>query len=301
MIRCHGCGRRLADSDPRCPTHGSALARPPSDEPPPPPMAAPEIPGYALGRLLGQGGFGAVFKAERLSDHQAVALKIARPDNASAGESLLREVAALSALGPPAVPEVFEQSALADETRWVAMELIDAPTLAERMTAVEPLSGADFQKLALQILDADRSRASARSGALRSQAREHLRVRRRPARACSTSGWSAWPANRTRRPRRRKRRRARPSTCRRSSARDAPTSTRAATSMRQARSSMSCCRARRRSGAIPPTSSKATAAGARRRSRGARTCPRRSRKRSCAASPRIQSGASRTRPSWRRR
>src|SRR5437763_2622926 len=125
MIRCHGCGRRLADSDPRCPTHGSALARPPSDEPPPTPMAAPEIPGYALGRLLGQGGFGAVFKAERLSDHQVVALKIARSDNSSAGESLLREVAALSALGPPAVPEVYEQSALTDEMRWVAMELVD--------------------------------------------------------------------------------------------------------------------------------------------------------------------------------
>jgi len=152
MIRCLGCGRRLADSEPRCPTHGSALARPPSDEPPPPPMTAPHIPGYILGRLLGQGGFGAVFKGERLSDHRSVALKIARPDNATAGESLLREVAALSAVGPPAVPEVFEQSALADDTRWVAMELVDAPTLAERMTAVEPIAGADFQKLALHIL-----------------------------------------------------------------------------------------------------------------------------------------------------
>src|SRR5436305_14897249 len=123
MIRCHGCGRRLADSDPRCPTHGSALARPPSDELPAAAMSAPEIPGYALGRLLGQGGFGAVFKAERLSDHQAVALKNARPDNASAGESLLREVAALAARGRPAVPEVFEQSTFADETRRLATEL----------------------------------------------------------------------------------------------------------------------------------------------------------------------------------
>ena len=115
-------------------------------------MTAPAIPGYTLGRLLGQGGFGAVFKGERLSDHRPVALKIARPDNASAGESLLREVAALSALGPPAVPEVFENSSLADDTRWVAMELVDAPTLAERMTACEPISGAEFQRLALQIL-----------------------------------------------------------------------------------------------------------------------------------------------------
>ncbi len=153
MIRCHSCGRRLPDTEPRCAVHGSAEARPPSDESPPAPMAAPEIAGYTLGRLLGQGGFGAVFKGERLSDARQVALKIARADNATAGESLLREVAALSTLGPPAVPEVFESGALADGTRWVAMELVDAPTLAERMTSIEvPLASADFRRLALEIL-----------------------------------------------------------------------------------------------------------------------------------------------------
>src|SRR5258706_11402930 len=98
MIRCPGCGRRLHDGDARCPTHGVTSARTPTDEMAAPPMAAPEVAGYTIDRLLGQGGFGAVFKAERLSDHRQVALKIALTDNAIAVDSLLREIAALSAL-----------------------------------------------------------------------------------------------------------------------------------------------------------------------------------------------------------
>jgi tetratricopeptide (TPR) repeat protein len=153
MTRCPGCGRRLNDSDPRCPAHGSTPARAPSDEPPAPPMSPPDVPGYKIDRLLGQGGFGAVFRAERASDHRQVALKIARADNAVAGDSLLREVAALSALQPPAVPEVYDSGKLADGAPFVAMELIDAPTLAETMAVLEgPMQVADVQRLAPHIL-----------------------------------------------------------------------------------------------------------------------------------------------------
>ncbi|HET6147083.1 MAG TPA: protein kinase [Polyangia bacterium] len=116
-------------------------------------MAAPEVAGYKLGGLLGQGGFGAVFNAERLSDHRQVALKIARPDNAIAGLSLQREIAALSTLGPPAVPAVYESGTLADGASFVAMELIAAPTLSQKMAAADgPMHIADLQRLALQIL-----------------------------------------------------------------------------------------------------------------------------------------------------
>jgi eukaryotic-like serine/threonine-protein kinase len=153
MIRCPGCGRRLSDSDPRCPTHGPTSVRSPTEDPPAPRMAPPVIPGYAIDRLLGQGGFGAVFRAQRLSDQRWVALKIARGDNALGAESLRREVAALSTVGPPAVPEVYDSGALADGSPFVAMELVDAPTLAETMAgATEPMHIADTQRLALQIL-----------------------------------------------------------------------------------------------------------------------------------------------------
>ena len=153
MTRCPGCGRRLDDSDPRCPAHGPTSARTPTDELPAPAITPPEIPGYSIDRLLGQGGFGAVFKAERLADRRQVALKIARADNAVAGASLVREIAALSALRPPAVPAVYDSGTLADGAPFLAMELVAAPTLAELMaSAPGPMPAADLQRLALDIL-----------------------------------------------------------------------------------------------------------------------------------------------------
>ena len=152
MIRCHGCGRRLPDSEPRCQTHGVTPSRPP-DNAAAPPATPPEVPGYTIGALLGQGGFGAVFRAERLIDRRQVALKVARADNPVAGESLVREIAALVKVGPPAVPEVYDSGTLADGAPFVAMELINAPTLSERMAAADgPVKVADLERQALQIL-----------------------------------------------------------------------------------------------------------------------------------------------------
>jgi len=67
MIRCPSCGKRLRDGDPSCATHGP---------PPPAPQVtgertapfvvpAPDLAPYDIKRLLGQGGFGAVFQAAR--------------------------------------------------------------------------------------------------------------------------------------------------------------------------------------------------------------------------------------------
>ena len=126
MIRCATCGRRLHDGEGAapavCPAHGAQPAAVESTEEKVPfVVAPPDLPIFRVRKTLGQGGFGAVFKAERISDGQLVALKVARADNATAGESLLREAQALSAIGPPHVPEVYEQGLLNDGaagSRW---------------------------------------------------------------------------------------------------------------------------------------------------------------------------------------
>ena len=84
-------------------------------------------------RLLGHGGFGLVYEARPMTGGASVAIKIARPDRPEAAPRLLAEINALIAVGPPHVPEVFAQGALPDGRRFVVMELIDAPTLAERL------------------------------------------------------------------------------------------------------------------------------------------------------------------------
>src|SRR5882672_6234714 len=105
MIRCLSCGKRLRDGAPKCPRHGAPPPAPPTTEPRAPfVVPIPELLSFRVTKLLGQGGFGAVFQAERLADGQPCAVKVARADNASAGDSLLREAEALRAVGVPYVP-----------------------------------------------------------------------------------------------------------------------------------------------------------------------------------------------------
>jgi tetratricopeptide (TPR) repeat protein len=156
MIRCPTCGRRLRDAAPACATHGTpppVLEQP--DDTTPFVVPTPNLPIFRVRRTLGQGGFGAVFLAERISDGQPVAIKVARSDNLAAGESLMREAYALSAVGVPHVPAVFERGVLDDGSAYVVLEFVEAPLLAERLTAPEgPMSLEEFARAALAILTA---------------------------------------------------------------------------------------------------------------------------------------------------
>jgi tetratricopeptide (TPR) repeat protein len=156
MTRCPSCGRRLADAAPVCAIHGA---------PPPAPVAVapedktpfvvptPDLPIFRVRRTLGQGGFGAVFLAERISDNQPVAIKVARSDNATAGESLMREAYALSAVGVPHVPAVYERGVLNDGSVYVVMEFVRAPILGDRLSALSgPMPLEEFARDALAIL-----------------------------------------------------------------------------------------------------------------------------------------------------
>ncbi|HLK93892.1 MAG TPA: protein kinase [Polyangia bacterium] len=156
MIRCPSCGRRLRDAAPVCAAHG---APPPVTEQPddttPFVVPTPDLPIFRVRRTLGQGGFGAVFLAERLSDGQPVAIKVARADNVSAGESLMREAHALSTVGVPHVPAVYERGVLDDGSVYVVLEFVQAPLLAERLVSLEGAMSLDeFAKTSLAILAA---------------------------------------------------------------------------------------------------------------------------------------------------
>jgi tetratricopeptide (TPR) repeat protein len=156
MIRCPACGRRLRDAAPVCATHG---APPPVAEQPddttPFVVPTPDLPVFRVRRTLGQGGFGAVFLAERISDGQLVAIKVARSDNIAAGESLMREAQALSAVGVPHVPAVYERGMLDDGSVYVVLEFVQAPLLAERLSALGgPMLLEEFARDALAILTA---------------------------------------------------------------------------------------------------------------------------------------------------
>ncbi|HTA19527.1 MAG TPA: protein kinase, partial [Polyangia bacterium] len=155
MIRCPSCGKRLRDGAPNCVTHGAPPPAPPAAEDAPTPfvVANPDLPAFKVKKLLGQGGFGAVFLAERVTDGQPVAIKVARADNATAGDSLVREAEALLAVGVPHVPAVYDSGKLPDGSVYVVMDFVKAPILADVMTALDgPMPLEDFARAAVAIL-----------------------------------------------------------------------------------------------------------------------------------------------------
>ena len=151
MVRCPTCGIRLAHRC--CPHHGELVATPIAAEPDAPFAPLPDVPGYVVGRMLGHGGFGAVFEATSATDDQRVAIKIARSDEPSANARLVREAAALAAIGPPAVPAVRASGRLITGANYLVLEYVPAQTLAQCLAEQQgPLPPEMFATLAAAIV-----------------------------------------------------------------------------------------------------------------------------------------------------
>jgi PAS domain-containing protein len=116
-------------------------------------VPAPTLAGFRVRETLGQGGFGAVFLADRVSGGDSVAIKVARADNISASEALLREADALEAVGPPHVPALHARGRLADGAAYLVMDFVGAPLLADRLAELPGPMGIDeVERHALALL-----------------------------------------------------------------------------------------------------------------------------------------------------
>jgi tetratricopeptide (TPR) repeat protein len=102
---------------------------------------------------VGRGGFGAVFSASPEDGGAVVAIKIAHLHPSIAARRLLHEAIVLADVGPPHVPRVLSSGRLANGAAWVAMEYIDAPTLAD-LVANGPLGVARAIELVAALLSA---------------------------------------------------------------------------------------------------------------------------------------------------
>lgn len=107
---------------------------------PPPPAtgAAPpvRIGGYTIGEVLGRGGMGVVYRAERTSPRRTVALKVIR--RAVQGENAMRrfrlEAEALARLQHPGIAALFEigldqSDEQGEDQPFFAMELVEGTTI----------------------------------------------------------------------------------------------------------------------------------------------------------------------------
>ncbi|MGV9307162.1 protein kinase domain-containing protein [Nonomuraea sp. NPDC003727] len=117
---------------------------------------APEVPGYEVLGLLGQGGFGVVYQARQLAVGREVALKVDSRVLVSERDQrrFMREVTSAGALsGHPHVAAVYDAGVLRDGRPYMVLELCPGGSLADRLRA-GLLPVAEVRDVGVKIADA---------------------------------------------------------------------------------------------------------------------------------------------------
>ena len=183
LVRCVHCGLPHDLLEGTCPTTGKpvplrrlqrpqtpsrfASAQPPAPvekSPTPHPRRDPRDPigtdiagKYRLRRILGHGGMGTVYEAERLSIGGAVAIKVLHPDrirDAKAVRRFHKEARAAAAIGHPNICEIHDLGALADGSPYLVMERLIGETLADRLAQEGRVAFDEAADVLIQVLSA---------------------------------------------------------------------------------------------------------------------------------------------------
>jgi eukaryotic-like serine/threonine-protein kinase len=88
---------------------------------------------YRVERLLGEGGMGVVYLAERSDLHSRAAVKVLRDAWLSPArrERFAAEQRMLARLNHPGIARLYDAGTLADGTPWIAMEHVEGVSLVE--------------------------------------------------------------------------------------------------------------------------------------------------------------------------
>ena len=110
---------------------------------------------YRLGPCVGRGGTAVVYRAEDLLLGRTVAIKLLRSSDEvpSGAERAQSESAALAAVNHPSLVTLYDARLDPAHPRYLAMEYVDGPTLAMRLTH-GPLSGPEAASLACDLAGA---------------------------------------------------------------------------------------------------------------------------------------------------
>jgi serine/threonine protein kinase len=112
---------------------------------------------YVLGAPLGRGGMGTVWRADDLLLGRPVGVKeVELPDGAgrvALRDRALREARAAARLNHPSVVTLHD-AIEADGRLFLVMELVEAPTLRQRVAAGGPVAPEAAARIGLDLLDA---------------------------------------------------------------------------------------------------------------------------------------------------
>src|SRR5688572_10548142 len=132
--RCPTCGRRWRAVHTGCGIEVAPRETKPADDAPPA-EAPPSIAGLTVDKLLGRGGFGAVYLAT-MADGRKAAVKLPMPDP----DAIMRlelEGATLRELGGVHAPALYETLELDDGRPCLVMEFVPMPLLSDRLSELE--------------------------------------------------------------------------------------------------------------------------------------------------------------------
>ncbi|GLX93589.1 hypothetical protein Hesp01_15390 [Herbidospora sp. NBRC 101105] len=119
--------------------------------------SAPLVQGYEVLGILGQGGFGIVYRARQLAVGREVALKIDNRVlvNDRDRRRFMREVTSAGALsGHPNVADVYDAGVLGDGRPFMVLELCPGGSLADRLKDRGPFSPREVRDIGIKISDA---------------------------------------------------------------------------------------------------------------------------------------------------
>jgi len=111
---------------------------------------------YRLVKEIGRGGMGTVYEAEHVVLPRRAAIKVMHADlrkQPGMATRVVQEAGILEDIRHPGIVGVYDCALLPDHRPWIAMELVEGETLAQRLITHGPLSGSDVAKLLSEVAD----------------------------------------------------------------------------------------------------------------------------------------------------
>lgn len=144
---CQHCGRTHAEDLERCPRTNRAMKDPG--------LCGTQVDRYLVEKLLGTGGFGAVYLAHHRRTRAPVALKVLKPAlmaDATVLERFLREATTAASVGSEHLVRVVDAEITADNLAFIAMEYLDGDDLKTIVKREGRLHPARAVELTSQVL-----------------------------------------------------------------------------------------------------------------------------------------------------
>jgi eukaryotic-like serine/threonine-protein kinase len=109
---------------------------------------------YLVGELIGRGAGGDVYRGNHLYLRRKAAIKFVQPKGNGALDRFLAEARDMAALRHPGLVEIYDCALMTGDSAWLAMELLEGESLAERLRRDKRLTLEEIVDIIGQLADA---------------------------------------------------------------------------------------------------------------------------------------------------